>query len=373
LQKKNIIIVSNRARSLINFRGDMIQMFLERDYNVVCLAPEGLHLNVFRSLRSMGANPYIFPLDRTGNNVLSDLKSIFVLAKIFYKIRSADVLSYTVKPVLYGSVVSSIFSSINHLSMITGMPSIVKSMSLHSYFRFVLRKIMGTNSRIFFQNADDEHFFENQGYLKRGQAVRINGSGINLDKFSYSTPSIDGPISFLLIARLLAEKGIREFVEAANIVTKQFSNVKFSIVGWFDANNPDRIEEDEFYSLIENGSVEFLGKYDDVRPVIASHCVYVLPSYHEGMPRTVLEAMAIGRPIITTDVPGCRDTVEEGVNGYLVPKKNAVLLAESMKKFITVPELVITMGNSSRDLAEKWFDVNAVNEKILAALKSMIK
>jgi glycosyltransferase involved in cell wall biosynthesis len=370
IKKKNITILSSFAPSLTIFRGDMIAAFIRNGYKVTCFSPEGQHVNAFNELRSIGVETYLYSLERTGTGILADLKTLIGLAKIFRKISNSFVISYTAKPVLYGSMISLFFPNITHLAMITGMPSILHRLSHYSLSRFVVKEVMRGNSKILFQNSDDEQFFAQNRYLHAGQSVRINGSGINLEKYKYYPPSSIAPVSFLLISRLLYQKGILEYIEAANQVSKTFSQASFSIVGWFDTGNPDGISQVDFFSLIKNSKVEYLGKHLDVRHVIRNHSVYVLPSYHEGMPRTVLEAMAIGRPIITTDVPGCRDTVEEGVNGFLVPQGESEAIAESMMRFINSPELIKPMGEASREFAERKYDVNLVNKKILAVLKS---
>jgi len=179
-------------------------------------------------------------------------------------------------------------------------------------------------------------------------------------------PKIKFPI-FLIITRLIRDKGICEYVDAAKTIKKKYPCVRFQVVGYLDSN-PTALTKKELDELTADNVVECLGKMDDVRPAIANSSVYVLPSYAEGMPRSTLEAMAMGRPIITTDVPGCRETVVEGVNGFLVPIKNAEKLAEAMEKFILQPELISIMGKESRRMAEEKYDVHKVNKVVLDAL-----
>jgi glycosyltransferase involved in cell wall biosynthesis len=176
-------------------------------------------------------------------------------------------------------------------------------------------------------------------------------------------------ISFLLISRLIKEKGILDYVEAARIVKQRRPEVEFKLVGFFD-KNPSALKEIELQSWIQEGVLHYLGKLDDVRPAIALSSVYVLPSYYgEGTPRTVLEAMAMGRPIITTDSPGCRETVVDGENGFLVPVKDPLSLSKSMLRFIENPTLIEQMGKISREIAIKKYDVNKVNSVILQAME----
>jgi glycosyltransferase involved in cell wall biosynthesis len=203
-----------------------------------------------------------------------------------------------------------------------------------------------------------------KGILKNNEkTVLINGSGVDLDVFRQAP--ILPSISFLLIARLIKEKGIYEFVESARTVRKKYPNVKFKLVGFLD-KNPRSISEYDLQSWIESGEIDYKGYMKDVRPAIEESSVYVLPSYYrEGIPRSILEAMAMGRPIITSDAPGCRETVQEGRNGFLVPVKNVSALVDAITYFVEHPEEVVRMGGESRQIAIEKYDVHKVNAKIL--------
>jgi glycosyltransferase involved in cell wall biosynthesis len=196
----------------------------------------------------------------------------------------------------------------------------------------------------------------------------INGSGVDLGAFRPAALP-QGDVSFLLIARLLKDKGIREYVEAARQVRAQYPRTSFHLVGRLDQGNPAGISARELHDWQTEGVVEYLGRLDDVRPAITATSVYVLPSYREGTPRTVLEAMAMGRPIVTTDAPGCRETVRHGVNGYLVPVRDADALAQAMARFVEEPGLIAAMGRESRRIAEEKYDVHKVNRVILQAMR----
>jgi glycosyltransferase involved in cell wall biosynthesis len=217
---------------------------------------------------------------------------------------------------------------------------------------------------IIFQNPDDRDEFVRRGLVPQGAPVTIvNGSGIDLERFE-PAPLTAEP-RFLMISRLLGDKGVREYGAAAARLKARHPQASFRLVGYFD-RSPDAIREEELADY-RRGGVEFLGKLDDVRPAIAEANIYVLPSYREGTPRSVLEALAMGRPVVTTDAPGCRETVEDGVNGFLVPPREAGPLEAAMERFILEPELIATMGGRSRALAERKFDVRAVNRAIFAA------
>ena len=238
--------------------------------------------------------------------------------------------------------------------------------------RTLYRYALGINKLIFFQNKDDMNdLLQETGATSGGKRiVVINGSGVDIDHF-FVTPLPVAPV-FLLIARLLRDKGIYEYVAAARIVREKYPKARFKLVGWIDTN-PASISEKDLEKWMQEGLIEHKGKESDVRPSITEASVYVLPSYREGTPRTVLEAMAMGRPIITTDVPGCRETVIDGKNGFLVPSMDPMRLSEAMCRFIKSPGLGKRMGLESRRLAEERYDVRKVNAKICEELQRVDK
>ena len=224
------------------------------------------------------------------------------------------------------------------------------------------------SNKIFFQNPDDKALFETLNIIgESNDAMVINGSGVDLDY--YSVVPLPENTSFLMITRLLGDKGVREYVEAAKQVQKDYPNVTYSLVGWID-ENPDAVDQKELDEWINVGAINFLGKVGDVRPAIKNCSVYVLPTfYREGTPRSILEALSIGRAIITTDTPGCRETVIQGKNGYLIEPKSVSKLVESMMKFINNPTIVERMGVESRNIAEKKYDVHKVNDFMFRNMK----
>jgi glycosyltransferase involved in cell wall biosynthesis len=216
--------------------------------------------------------------------------------------------------------------------------------------------------KVIFQNPDNKQVFIDLGIVPKEKAIVVNGSGVDVSYFDIK-PLPDSP-RFLLIARLLGDKGIREYIQAAKLVKKTYRNAVFQLVGPEDPS-PNGISIEELESLNDTNAVEYLGSTDDVRPFIENCSVFVLPSYHEGLPRTVLEAMATGRPTLTTDVPGCRETVINGENGWLVEKGNVEQLANKMIWFIENQKEWQRMANASRAMAESKFDVHAVNAELL--------
>ena len=363
-----ILLVSHYARSLINFRGEMIKAFAELGHEVTSLGPEK---GFSGELKKLGANYREIPLDRTGLNPLKDMVTFFALVRIMRKLKPDIVFSYAIKPVIYGSLAALVAGVPWVYSMITGLGFVFvekeRKNFLQRFVRFLYRLSLKNNAAVFFQNPDDLELFRRAGLLgKDTKAVLINGSGVDLERFYYVRPEIK-PLSFLLMARLIWDKGIGEYVEAARRLKKRYPEVSFKLLGPLDSN-PSAIKERDIKRWGEEGIIEYLGATDDVRPYLAGCSVYVLPSFREGTPRSVLEAMAMGRPIITSDAPGCRETVIHGVNGFLVPVKDSASLAEAMEKFILNPKLVFAMGEKSRQMAEEKYDVHKVNRTILQAM-----
>jgi len=275
---------------------------------------------------------------------------------------------YTAKPVIFGSLAAFFNRKIRVFVMITGLGYVfsagsVKGLLLKKLIAWLYRIALSRSEKVFFQNPDDLEEFLKLKIIRQDKAILINGSGVNIDNFS-PRPLPQSQISFLMIARLLREKGVNEYIEAARIVKNRQPQARFVLVGWSFSDNPSAIGPDQIEMWKHEGIVEIYGETKDVRPYIADSSVYVLPSYREGTPRTVLEAMAMGRPIITTDVPGCRETVRDGLNGFLVSVKDSNALAEAMEKMIREPNLLAQMGTESRKLAEQKYDVHKVNRVI---------
>ena len=373
-----ILIIGGNAYSLVHFRGDMIKSMVEEGHEVFAMAPETdlegdaaavMTRSISTQLSSLGVPFLPIPLNRTGINPLRDLYTIYYFIKKMKELKPDVVLSYTIKPVIYGSIAAKLAGVENVFSMITGLGYVFIGETLRqrllSKIVISLYKIaLKFNNKIYFMNPDDLVLFKKLNILPDIQkTVLINGSGVNIDRYAYVKPKTD-KIVFLIIARLLWDKGIGEFVSAARLLKKKYPDVSWRIVGPFD-NNPSSIKRTDIQKWQDEGLIEYLGPTEDVRPYIAECSVYVLPSYREGTPRSVLEAMSMGRPIITTDAPGCRETVVDGVNGFLVPVRDSEKLAKTMEKFIHNIGLIKELGAKSREIAEQRYDVNKVNRSIL--------
>jgi glycosyltransferase involved in cell wall biosynthesis len=303
---------------------------------------------------------------------LEDLRTLRCIMAALEDIRPDLLLSYTIKPVIYGSLAAAKVGVPHRHAMITGLGSTLmgegfKMKCTAVVAKWLYRHGLAKNEGVFFQNPDDQAFFERNHLLNPGCRVTlINGSGVELDQFAYA-PQPPGPMTFLLIARLTREKGIVEYVEAAGLLKAIYPEARCQLLGPFDSN-PAAISRSQVTAWEREGIIQYLGTVDDVRPHLAGAHVMVLPSYGEGTPRSVLEAMAMGKAVVTTQVSGCRETVIDGQTGFLVPPKDPVALAEAMGRFLADPALAQKMGTAARTYAEGKYDVNKVNKIILKAL-----
>ena len=374
------LIIASYPASILKFRGALIKALQDKGFEIHIAAPEfEVFPEEYESLTALGYVVHPIPMQRTGTNPLNDAKTLSALYLLMKKIKPSHVMGYTIKPVIYGSLAAKLARVPHRFALITGLGYAFQGADEQNYKKSNLQKIMhklysialASTHKVFFQNPDDEALFKSMGIIKTNASTTVvNGSGVDISEYSVQPfATIDDILipRFLLIARLLGDKGIREYARAAKIIKDKYPQAQFDLVGWID-DNPDAIEQQELDSWINEGLFNFWGKLDDVKPAIAASSIYVLPSYREGTPRTVLEAMAMGRPIITTDAPGCRETVIDGYNGYLVPVKAVEELASAMESFIVNPELIIEMGKASRQLVEEKFDVNAVNQSMLEAM-----
>jgi len=366
-----VLVIASFPDSLLNFRGPLLGAIVARSHELHVAAPdlvEGSELR--RELEAHRFNVHDIRLCRTGINPLGDLYLLWTLRRLMWRIKPDIVLAYTAKPVIYGTLAAWLAGVKHRYALITGLGyaftgqasglcGIIKGIVLTLY-RLSLRR----SHKVFFQNTDDQTDFRELGLLPNSvPSVVVNGSGVDLNTFHVASLH-SGASHFLLIARLLVNKGLREYAMAAKYLKAVYPDVQFSLAGWLDGN-PDAISRAELDSWIQGGYIKYLGSLQDVRPAIAQCSVYVLPSYREGTPRTVLEAMAMCRAVITTDAPGCRETVLNGETGFLVPVKSVDALITAMERFILDPDLARKLGQRGRDLAEGKYDVRKVNAVML--------
>ncbi|MCF7509168.1 MULTISPECIES: glycosyltransferase family 4 protein [Vibrio] len=361
-----VLVLGAKPASLYNFRGCFIKKLSSYGCSV-CSIASGASEQEIKKINELGSEYKDIHIGRSGINPFVDFKTYYCLRKRLKKDSYNIILSYTIKPVIWGGLAARSVPDCKFYALITGLGFAFqkggwKKRLLNKLVAFLYKAALKNSEKVIFQNPDNKNVFIEQGIIPEDKACIVNGSGVDLSHYTLSPLAVE-KTRFLLIARLLGDKGIREYIRAANIVKKQYPTAQFQLVGPEDPS-PDGISIAELNDLNIDNAVEYKGATADVRPFIEECTVFVLPSYHEGLPRTVLEAMAIGRPILTTDVPGCRETVVDGLNGFLVERGNVEQLASRMIWFVENSEKLSGMAQVSRAMVEEKFDVNKVNEDL---------
>lgn len=363
------LLLSPKNRTVYNFRGDLIQRIISCGYEVVVTGPDQTDVE---KITALGARFEEIPMNKTGTSVFGDLKYCFRLFRLMRKEKPDVTLGYTVKPVVYGAIAAK-FAGVKSInSMVTGggytfTAKTAKAKLLGIIVKTLYKIGFACSDCIIFQNPDDLEEFCQKRLTRKTKCQVVNGSGVNMERFQ-PMPIPEKPVFFML-SRLLKSKGVLEYLKAAEIVKAEYPDAKFHLLGKFEYQMQDAIEEAVVKDYIDRGIIELFPETSDVRPYYEQCSAYVLPSYREGTPRTVLEAMAMGRPIITTDANGCRETVSVGRNGYLVPVGDAEALADAMKKLIQEPETMKSMAAESVLYCKEKFEVNQVNAAMCQYLK----
>lgn len=367
MAQKKIFMCTVLAEAFYKSRGELIAEFAKMGYDVVLAAPEAEDF-LAREFPGMPVKYYRIGLARTGLNPWQDLVLIRQLREIMR--REAPILTYAfggAKAAIYTAIAAAREQVPGNFCMINGLGSIFRGSGfrnkliggvMNRLFQYSLAKTNG----VLFQNADDLNDFVSHRLVERQKCIIVNGSGVNLDRFVPSP--LPEAVVFLFVGRLLRDKGVYELVEAARLVKPRHPEAEFWIVGGYDTN-PTAVKEAEVAAWSDAGLVKYFGRQDDVLPFYQGASVFVLPSYHEGTPRTCLEAMAVGRPVITTDAPGCRETVLEGETGFLVPVRDSGALAEKIIYFIDHPQAIAAMGGRALEFVAEKYDVHAVNRSII--------
>lgn len=361
-----INIIGTLPSSLYNFRGELLNQLNKSNFIVQTLA-SGATSNDIKAVKALGGNYIDYPVSRSGLNPIQDFKTFVALRYVFKKQQPDVILAYTIKPIIWGAFAARVVPDCRFYALVTGLGFAFqkgnwKKNLLVKLVAFLYKMSLKKTQKVIFQNPDNQQVFIDLGIVPSYKTCVVNGSGVDITHFDVK-PLTSSP-AFLLIARLLGDKGIREYVAAANCVKQHYPDAVFQLVGPADPS-PDGITLQELAKLNNDKAVDYFGATNDVRPYIEGCNVFVLPSYHEGLPRTVLEAMATGRPILTTDVPGCRETVINGENGWLVEKANVEQLAEKMIWFIENPQEWQRMAEASRAMVEDKFDVHKVNKELM--------
>lgn len=359
------VLVSPKNRTAYNFRGDLIKEIIRNGYEVIVTGPDRINVE---KIETLGARFKEIPMNKTGTSIIEDLKYCKALIDYLKEEKPDVTMGYTVKPCIYGAIAAKKAGVKNINSLVTGggytfISSSLKARMLGLLVRTLYWIGFRKADHIIFQNPDDLNEFCEKGLTKKEKCSFVNGSGINLNRFKQA-PFPD-QVTFFMLSRLLKSKGVGEYLEAARVVKEKYPQTRFLLLGKYETIMQDALDSNYVEQFIKDGIIERFEETDDVRPYYSMCSVYVLPSYREGTPRTVLEAMAMGRPIITTDTQGCRETVLDGKTGFLVPIKNSVAVAEKMVWFIEHQEQIKRMGQKSYQYVKEKFDVNRVNADMI--------
>lgn len=371
LKMIRVAIITNSTSSLLNFRKELIQYLVQRGIVVYGFSPDFTDREK-EILKEIGAIPIDYPLARGGLNPFIDIRNMVRLTSIIKKINPDIVFSTFSKPVIFGTLAAKFAGVRKVLAMLEGLgffftyqpeglsfkTKVVKAIQILLY-KFALPKA----DKIIFLNNDDPRDLLMRYKIKVKEWVVLGGIGVSLSEFT-PVPLHTEPVIFIFVGRLLREKGIFELIQAGKEIKRLHKNVIIRVVGDIDESNPGSLSRKDLNSAIQDGIIEYIGPSNDVKGWLAKSSVFVLPSYREGLPRSTQEAMAMGMPIITTDVPGCRETVIENYNGFLIKRWASNELAQKMAYFIENPDEIIRMGRNSRFLAEQNFDVYRVNERL---------
>ena len=374
---KKVIIIGTVASSFLGFRADLIKTLLAKSHTVYAFTSEYTEEELSK-IAGLGAIPITYELNRGGMNPLADAKATYALTKKIKEIAPDLVFSYFSKPVIFGTLAARFAKAPRVIGMLEGLgyaftaqpEGLSKKAKLIKSIQILLYKIaLPQLDKIIFLNPDDPKDLLESHNIKVKQVDILGGIGLDLDEYNYQPiQTTDLPINFLFIGRILKEKGIHDFIAAAKIVKQSYPDVQFTVLGAIDSSNPGALQQSELDRLVSLNIINYPGQVDDVQKWIADSHVFVLPSYREGVPRSTQEAMAIGRAVITTDVPGCRETVVDGINGFLVEKWNPQALAEKMIYFIEHPEEIAIMGYESYKIAQDKFDAHKVNKRLIDML-----
>lgn len=366
-----VAIALNTAWNLVNFRSGLIKALVSRGYEVVAVAPEDGYAS---QLQTLGCRYLPLPMDNKGTHPGRDL---LLLVRFFTLMRAEkpDVfLGYTVKPNVYGSLAAHALR-IPVINNVAGLGTVfIKGGRLNQLVRGLYRIALSRSAKVFFQNDDDRHLFVSGNLVSETVTDRLPGSGVDLVKFRPSPLPARHVVRFLLIARMLWDKGVGEFVEAARLLKQRGIDADCCLLGFLDVQNPAAISRKQIGGWVAEGVVRYLGVSDNVRNEIAQADCIVLPSfYREGTPRTLLEAAAMARPIVTTDSVGCRDVVDDGVNGFLCKPKDASDLADKMTRIVSMsPAEREFMGLRGREKVEWEFDEQIVIDKYISAIEAVL-
>lgn len=366
----HVCLTANSCWSMYNYRKGVISDLIKQGYRVTIVAP---HDETVTDLKSLGCDVVHVGISPKGVNPFTDLLFIFRLVKIYKAIRPNLVIHYTIKPNIYGSISAKV-CAVKSIAVATGLGyAFVNDTIVSKIAKQLYRVACLFSQEVWFLNHDDLHTFVKSNLIAPDKAVLLHGEGVDVDYFLPATNNSDGNFRFLLISRMLWDKGIKEYVEAARLVKLKYPNAVFQLLGPCGVGNPSAIDKELIYKWQSEGLVEYLGITNDVRPIISNADCVVLPSYREGIPRTMLEAASMAKPLIVSDAPGCKDVVINEVSGLICQVRDVKSLAYAFERLLTMPECEIkNMGKAGRNYMINEFDEKFVIDKYAVTLKKYV-
>lgn len=367
---KKVAIVLNSAWQAYNFRLNLARGMKENGYEVVFIAPDDA--NYSKKIQEE-FDFYNISIDAKGINPVEDLKVLFSLYKLYKNIKPDIVLNFTIKPNIYSAIVAKLLG-IKSINNITGLGTVFIKKSIITTIAKLLYKIsLSSASKVFFQNTDDKNLFIKEKLVQEEKTDLIPGSGVDTKKFSPVEYINNDIFKFLMVARVLRDKGVYEYIQAIKILKQKYDNLEFQLLGEVGVENKTAVSKEELYSWIDEGIINYLGSTDNVKSFLSKVDCVLLPSYREGTPRSLLEAASMAKPIVTTNVVGCKEVVEDGLNGFLCEVKNAKDLALKMQKIIELPkDERKSMGQRGREKIINEFDEKIVIDKYLQTISELL-
>ena len=363
--KDNILVLTNFIAGLHSFRKEVMKAIVDAGYQLYISVPDS-NDNRVDYFKGIGAEIIKTDFNRRGMNPLADFKLMLNYRRLIKQLKPIAVLSYTIKPNVYGGIACRLTGT-PLIANVTGLGDAIENGGwLQKLTVSLYRFGIGKAAQVFFQNETNKNFCVKHK-IADNKAIVLPGSGVNLEHHRYQEYASDGVIKFLFIARLLKDKGTEEYFETAETINAKYPQTEFQILGWKEGPYQQQVEK-----LVKDGVINYLGTTSDIRPYLTNvHCT-IMPSYHEGMSNVNLESAANGRPVITTNVPGCRETVDDGKTGYLVEAKNAQALIEGVERFLSLPyNQKVVMGQMAREKVEREFDRSIVVKAYLKTIESL--
>lgn len=370
---KRVILVANSTWNIYNFRLNIIRKLISEGHQIFVIAPVDEYLEYKEAFPDVKH----IPLKTMGRDSTNPIRDLLLLIELFRKynwLKPELVIHYTNKPNIYGGFASRMLN-IPSVAVVTGLGY---SFIHKGFLNFIVRKLYKLSGkyhkRFIFENEDDKDLFIEEGIVHKENAKAVKGCGVDTKYYLPSSNGIsESKLTFTFVGRLLYDKGITEFISAAKLVKEKYPETKFEVIGEFDSDNPSNIDKDYLVDWVDSGVIDYKGFVRDIRPILQHSDCVVLPSYREGMPRTLLEGMSMGKPLITTDVPGCRETIKEGENGFIVPVKDEKKLADAIERLIKLPiEQRKEMGKKGRQMAVEIFDHKLIANQIFSIINPIL-